>query len=259
MSGKINIKTHTASDAGFAANSHLLMGEKAAILVDAQFTRSEAGKAADMIKASGKTLKIIYITHGHPDHYFGLEILTVEFPQARVLATKDVVEYIARTANNYIAEWKPLYKDDLADSFILPEVVDSSELELEGERIRIIELGAGESECASALYIHSLKVLIAGDVVSNQVHLWLAEKRLEGWLENLRRLRTVGEIKTVLPGHGLPAGTGVFDENRRYIEAFVRAISTLKTKEEVIEKIKEQYPGYRLPVIVEISAKEFVN
>lgn len=250
----LKIQTHTASDPGFAVNSHLLVGQKDAILVDAQFTRSEARKVADMVKASRKNLKVIYVTHGHPDHYLGLEILKKEFPEARVLATEDVVRYIEKTAKNYITQWKPIYKDDLADSFIVPEAVDSKELELEGEQIKIIELDPGESESASALYIPAQKILISGDAIFNKVHLWLAEKHHDGWLKNLRRLQEAGEIDTVLPGHGLPGNSTVFKENERYIEAFVRATSQAKTKDEVLERIKTLYPGYRLPIIVDISA-----
>jgi glyoxylase-like metal-dependent hydrolase (beta-lactamase superfamily II) len=154
----LSIQTHTASDPGFAVNSHLLMSENDAILVDAQFTRSEAKRVGDMVKTSGRNLKMIYVTHGHPDHYLGLEILTKEFPDAIVFSTKDVAAYIKNTGQNYIAQWKPIYKDDLADSFIVPQVIDSSELKLGGERIRIIELTLGESESSSALYIPSMKV-----------------------------------------------------------------------------------------------------
>jgi hypothetical protein len=38
----VSIKTYTAYDAVFAVNSHLILGKKEAILVDAQFMRSEA-------------------------------------------------------------------------------------------------------------------------------------------------------------------------------------------------------------------------
>jgi glyoxylase-like metal-dependent hydrolase (beta-lactamase superfamily II) len=255
----LSIQTHTASDPGFAVNSHLLMSENDAILVDAQFTRSEARKVADMVKTSGKNLILIYVTHGHPDHYLGLEILTKEFPDARVLSTRNVAAYIENTAQNYITQWKPIYKDDLADSFIVPHVIDSSELELEGERIQIIELGPGESDSASALYIPSMKVLVSGDSVFNKVHLWLAEKRIEGWLKNIHTLQDAGDIEIVLPGHGLPANSTVIKENIRYIEAFVRAIMRSKTKDEALEKIKKLYPGYRLEVIAQISTDASFN
>jgi glyoxylase-like metal-dependent hydrolase (beta-lactamase superfamily II) len=121
------------------------------------------------------------------------------------------------------------------------------------EKIRIIELTLGESESSSALYIPSRKVLVAGDSVFNKVHLWLAEKHIEGWLENIRKLQDAGDIELVLLGHGLPANSTVIKENIRYIEAFVRAIKRSKTKDEAFEKIKNLYPKYRLGIIAQIS------
>jgi glyoxylase-like metal-dependent hydrolase (beta-lactamase superfamily II) len=47
---------------------------------------------------------VIYVTHGHPDHYLGLEILTKEFPEARVLSTKDVAAYIKNTGQETVGK-----------------------------------------------------------------------------------------------------------------------------------------------------------
>src|SRR4051794_5898747 len=57
------IEVFTAGAAGFHATSTLIEGEKDAVLVDAQFTRSEAHRLAAQILESGKRLKTVFITH----------------------------------------------------------------------------------------------------------------------------------------------------------------------------------------------------
>ena len=60
----------------FPVTSVLVSGEKDAILVDAQFGKSQAEQVVEKIRASGKQLTTIYISHGDPDYYFGLDTLT---------------------------------------------------------------------------------------------------------------------------------------------------------------------------------------
>jgi len=249
----LTIQSHTASDSGFDVNSHLIMGAKEAILVDAQFTRSEAKKVAEMVKQSGRSLKTIFITHGHPDHYLGLEILTKEFPSAQVLATPEVIKDIQQTAQGKLSYWKPIYKDDLADGFILPTALKSNFLDLEGEKIQVIKLGPGESENATVLYIPSLQTLVSGDVVYSSVHLWLAEDRPEGWLKNLEKLSSLGPIQMILPGHGPTGDKALISANASYIQNFMGLTKGDLKKDVAISKLEALYPDFKLPVIAELS------
>jgi glyoxylase-like metal-dependent hydrolase (beta-lactamase superfamily II) len=56
------------------------------VLIDAAFTRADAQRIVDTIRASGKNLTTVYITHDHPDHYFGLEVIRQAFSRARFVA-----------------------------------------------------------------------------------------------------------------------------------------------------------------------------
>ena len=68
----------------FPVTSVLVSGAKDAILVDAQFGKGQAEQLVQKIRASGKNLTTIYISHGDPDYYFGLDTLTAAFPDAKV-------------------------------------------------------------------------------------------------------------------------------------------------------------------------------
>jgi glyoxylase-like metal-dependent hydrolase (beta-lactamase superfamily II) len=41
--------------------------------------REQSNGLADAIVASGKTLKAIYVTHAHGDHFFGIKVLRIDF------------------------------------------------------------------------------------------------------------------------------------------------------------------------------------
>ena len=80
----LTIQGYKSSEANGTVNSWLLMGETDAALIDAQLVLSEGEKVAEMITATGKTLKWIWVTHGHPDHSTGLAKIVAAFPDAKV-------------------------------------------------------------------------------------------------------------------------------------------------------------------------------
>src|SRR6516225_3093533 len=58
-----------------ANSSTLIFGVRDAVLVDTFLTVEQCNGLAGAIVASGKTLKLIYVTHAHGDHYFGIKVL----------------------------------------------------------------------------------------------------------------------------------------------------------------------------------------
>ena len=77
-----------------ATTSTLVSGESDAVLIDAQHIRTDVADLAEFIARAGKKLTTIYVTHGHADHWYGAGDLLATFPDARVVATGPVVEYI---------------------------------------------------------------------------------------------------------------------------------------------------------------------
>jgi len=74
-----------------ATSVSLISGERDAVPIDAILTPEDAGRVAEWIRATGKNLTTIYITHGHGDHFFGLTALRAAFPDARAVTTAAVV------------------------------------------------------------------------------------------------------------------------------------------------------------------------
>ena len=80
-------------------SSTLIYGKRDAVLVDAFITVEQADALVDWVEASGKNLTTIYVTHGHGDHFFGIGALLDRFPDARAVATPDVVKLMRQQAS----------------------------------------------------------------------------------------------------------------------------------------------------------------
>src|SRR5512135_2598565 len=95
-----------SDEKGFEVASVIVTGKTEAILIDAQWTLSNAHRVVAEIQETGKHLKTIYVTHAHPDHYFGLGPLAEAFPQARVIALPEVARTINRQFFGKIEYWE---------------------------------------------------------------------------------------------------------------------------------------------------------
>ena len=94
----LTIETYNPQEKGiFAVSSTLVSGPKEAVLFDAQFSVKDGEALVEKIRRSGKTLNKIVITSGDPDFYFGLQPLVKAFPNAKVVATQQVVDHIKAT------------------------------------------------------------------------------------------------------------------------------------------------------------------
>ncbi|GAL63507.1 MBL fold metallo-hydrolase [Algibacter lectus] len=137
---KFKLQVYNASENSFGVASVIVSGKNDAVLIDAQFTLAEAEKVAQEIKNSGKTLITIYVSHGDPDFYFGLEIFKKYFPEVTVYASPATVEHIKATAQKKLEVWGKRLGDKITSNVILPQVLKENYIKLEGEKLEIIGL-----------------------------------------------------------------------------------------------------------------------
>ena len=90
---------------GFNSNSTLVYGEKDAILIDASQCSATPTRWSAEIIPMRENLTHIYVSHFHPDHHFGLEVLKAAFPQAKIVGLPTSVKDIVFTSSDKVDMW----------------------------------------------------------------------------------------------------------------------------------------------------------
>jgi glyoxylase-like metal-dependent hydrolase (beta-lactamase superfamily II) len=256
---KLTVKPLTASGPGFFVNSALISGEKEAILIDSAFTKADAHRIVGAILDSGKTLTTIYVTHGHPDHYFGVEVIKAAFPSVKVVATADTVAVITRTWEGKVKQWGPMYGANLTDKPVVPEVLKEKALTLDGEKIEILGPVQGDDAKNTYVWIPSSKTLIGGDILYAGTHVWTAETRAadrKAWAKTLDTLAKLNPA-VVIPGHQTPEAkqdASIIAFTKSYLADFDAALTGSKTSEEVQTRVKAKHGSLALDPILKFGA-----
>lgn len=257
----LKLDIYNPGDQGiFPVSSVLVEGTHDAVLIDAQFAKRDAQQLVDKIKASGKHLSTIYISHGDPDYYFGLDVLHAAFPDAKILASKPTVEHIQASAKAKLAYWGPILKQDAPAALVTPEVLDGDQLTLEGRELKVIGLD-GPSPDRSFVWIPSLKAVVGGVVVFGNLHVWMADTQTPAshalWIATLERIEQLKPAK-VVPGHyqaGAPFDLSQVRFTRHYIEAYDAEAAKAKNAAALVAAMEQRYPKAGEKASLELSAK----
>jgi glyoxylase-like metal-dependent hydrolase (beta-lactamase superfamily II) len=245
---------------GFFVTSTLVTGEKEAVLIDAAFTLADAHRVAAAVLDSGKTLTTVYVTHAHPDHYFGLTALKAAFPNAKLVAKADTIADINKTSKPKLEQWKPMYGANLTDAPVVPEPLSGDTITLEGEKLQVTGGVQGDDGHNSFVWIPSIKAVIGGDTLYNGVHVWTAETKApsrKAWLLTLDKIEKL-KPEIVVAGHKTPDArddVSAISFTRDYLKAFDAAVTGSKTAAEVQEKLKAKYPNAALDIIAKIGSE----
>jgi glyoxylase-like metal-dependent hydrolase (beta-lactamase superfamily II) len=233
-----------------AIASTLIYGKRDAVLVDAFMTDKQANELADWVAANGKTLTTIYVTHGHGDHWFGIATLLERFPNARAVATPDVVKVMRQHASPEVLEkvWKVSFPGQIPERLLIAEELKGNVIDLEGDELIAVELGHTDTDHTTCLNVPSIGLVVAGDAAYNDVHLYLAESNAKSrrqWIAALDKIESLNP-RAVIASHKRPDRTDspqIIEETRQYIRDFDRLAETTRTAKELYDKMLELYPN----------------
>ncbi len=256
----LKLQVYNASENSFGVASVIVSGKTDAVLIDAQFTLADAEKVAQEIKASGKRLTTIFVSHGDPDFYFGLEVFKKYFPEVTAYASPATVEHIKATAQKKLEVWGERLGKNITSNVILPQVLKENSIELEGHKLEII--GLEEFPNKTFVWIPSVKAVVGGiNIFGTTFHLWMADAQTaearKSWISVLDKITALNP-EVVIPAHAnsnSPFDIATVKHTKSYIQFYEEALKANKTSEALIISLKTKYPTLTFETALQIGAK----
>jgi glyoxylase-like metal-dependent hydrolase (beta-lactamase superfamily II) len=194
--------------------------------------------AARELRAQAEQVERVVITHGDLDHYGGAQVFA-DVPIVATAATAETIEesgqarvdelrgeidgYLADLETNDAPEWEREQGRAIAAELPGMRITPPTETfagELDLGRAVVLAPGEAHSASDSVVWLPAERVLFAADLVGVDGHLNVTRGDPENWLASLDRLAAL-EPRTVVPGHGPPAGPEAIAVCREYIETLL--------------------------------------
>jgi glyoxylase-like metal-dependent hydrolase (beta-lactamase superfamily II) len=240
----------------------LIRGQIDAVLVDTFLSEQQSKELADWVAASGKNLTAVYITHAHGDHFIGLKLLLDKFPEATAFAIAPVAAAIQDQIKPEFVKsvWEPRFPGQIPSQLVAPKVLKGDAFRLEGEELKVVDLGHTDTSHTTALYVPSIGLVVSGDGVYNNTHLYLAEcdeGAINGWLRALDKIEALHPT-AVVAGHGVldpDSSPRHIEETRRYLRDFLAARTRTSTAMELYQAMLALHPDRVNPGSLWAAAK----
>ncbi|MDE9433089.1 MBL fold metallo-hydrolase [Xenorhabdus bovienii] len=244
----------------FPVSSEIISGDHEVVLIDAQFKKSDAQELVKMIQQTGKKLTTIYISQSDPDFYFGLDVITTAFPEAKVIASPETIKAINETKDGKLAYWGGILQDQAPKKVIVPEPLKGNTFTVDGEKL-IVEGLDGQAADRTFVWVPKLKAVVGGVTISGNIHVWIADTQTkvsrQHWMQTLDRIKSL-KPDTVVPGHYVGSAPMTLESvtfTQKYLTTLEKELPKAKDSEALIAAMKKHYPNLADESSLELSAK----
>lgn len=249
QSDDVRVHTFVSSfaDNNIANATHIIESKNQLVLVDGQFLVPYARAFRDYAESLGKPIERLYLSHRHPDHWFGLG---TAFSDITIYSLPETMSFIKTDGEASRSDhWK--LGDLLTDRIVVPEqVVKPGEEIIDGVRYVFDRVTDAEIDYDLTIGLPDIGVFFAQDLIYSGTHLYLT-KHMGHWIRILQGM-LVSDYELFMPGHGFPADKNEVARNIEYLAAAQQAAGNGLTDDAFKNFLLQRYPERRCPGIFDI-------
>lgn len=183
----------------------------------------------------------------------------------RIIANSSIVGRINKVYQEKIDKWKTILGSGATSHVVAIERFDGNFITFESSQIEVLKNIQGDTDENTMLWIPGQRILIAGDVLFNNMHLYTAETDSAArgkWLNSINKIREL-KPSVVIPGHSkvraaLDASTAV-DFTQNYLLVFEEEVKKAKDSDGLINAMKERFPSADFLLALDRGAKANVK
>ena len=249
QAGNVRVHTFVSSFANnnIANATHIIESKSKLVLVDGQFLKPYAKRFREYADSLGKPIERLYLSHRHPDHWFGL---ATAFSDISIYALPETIRFIQEHGEDSRNDHSKL--GDLApDSVVVPQAVaEPGEETIDGVKYILDKVTDTEIDFTLTIRLPDIGVYFTQDLIYSGTHLYLT-KHMKHWIGILEEM-LIGDYELFLPGHGFPADKNEVARNIEYLSAASLAIDDGLTGDAFKDFMLQRYPERKCAGIFDI-------
>jgi glyoxylase-like metal-dependent hydrolase (beta-lactamase superfamily II) len=255
----VRIHSYVSPEDGWLVNSQIIEGQTRLIIFDAQLVNAYAEEVVAYARHLGKPVDRIVVSHAHPDHWAGLEILSARFPEAPVYALEGVIATLRRNGPAMIERLQRLLGPNAASRAAVPtHVLEPGKAVIDGVGVtfEFQEFRDAESDLQLVALLPEQRLILAFDLVfAPHDHLFTVVPHFDHWIGILESLKTIEGYDLLLIGHDKPTDFAAFDATIAYLRQAAQVHAASIDGAGYAAGLKAAFPDRRQAGWVEFSGR----
>jgi glyoxylase-like metal-dependent hydrolase (beta-lactamase superfamily II) len=250
QAGDVRIHTFISSFAydNIANATHIIESKNKLVLIDGQFLVPYAKEFRKYADSLNKPIERLYLSHRHPDHWFGL---AAGFSDVAIYALPETISFLKdHGEDSRLDHWK--LGDLVPDTVVIPKgTVKPGAETIDGVKYIFDRVTDTEIDFLLTIKLPELGVYIVQDLIYSGTHLYLTSD-MKHWIKILQEMLLSSDCDLFMPGHGLPADKNEVARNIEYLSAARQAVGNGLTNDAFKDFMIQRYPERKCPGIFDI-------